>query len=305
MNIEQQYNTYINQITNRKRNPAKGATLAAYHSYWRTWIQPEIGALEVSQVENGIMKRLVARIAAAGLSSSTIAGVTNCVKGIVSSAVDENGNELFLRKWNADFIDAPVIDPKNQKAPILSREALQESISRTQGQFRTLCILLAGSGLRINEALALKVGSPLESSCWIPKESKLVIRRALWRGIEQSTKTSAGVREVDLASKLNEFLLQNISQNNTFCFGNGQPLCLSTVYDAAEKTGIPGFHAFRRFRCTHLENAGVPRGLALFWTGHSGKDVHDRYIKLDKDIEARKEWVERAGLGFELPKFAE
>jgi hypothetical protein len=36
--------------------------------------------------------------------------------------------------------------------------------------------------------------------------------------------------------------------------------------------------------------------------GHPGKDVTDRYSKLAENVELRKEWACRAGLGFELDK---
>ena len=39
-----------------------------------------------------------------------------------------------------------------------------------------------------------------------------------------------------------------------------------------------------------------------FWVGHAGKDITDRYSKLAENIELRKEWARRAGLGFELDK---
>ncbi|MDA4130665.1 MAG: site-specific integrase [Thaumarchaeota archaeon] len=302
MIFEKQFDTFWSQLTARKRNPPKPATLAAYRSYWKNWVNPEIGRLEVSQVENGAMKGLVSKLASVNLSPATIAGITQLVKGIVASAIDDNGNCLYVRKWNAEFIDQPVI--QDQDAPVIGREALSEAISRAQGQSRTLYALLAGSGLRISEALALKVGPRPGSSYWDPDQSKLVIRKALYRGKEQSTKTAAGVREVDLAPELNTFLMQNVPQNDTFCFSNqnGTPLRLGTAYAIKDELGLPGFHSFRRFRITHLENQGVPRGLVMFWTGHAGKDVHDRYVRLDKDVEARKEWANRAGVGFSIPQ---
>jgi hypothetical protein len=42
-----------------------------------------------------------------------------------------------------------------------------------------------------------------------------------------------------------------------------------------------GFHAFRRFRFAVLRKAGVPENLIKLWMG-------------------RREWCEKAGLGFEL-----
>ncbi len=74
------------------------------------------------------------------------------------------------------------------------------------------------------------------------------------------------------------------------------------MYDVADRIGVPGYHSFRRFRITHLENMGVPRGMAMFWTGHASRNVHETYIKFERDLQARKEWCEKAGLGFEIPK---
>jgi len=298
MTIDEQFDIYLKEISTRKRAPAKGATIAAYQSYYRCWIQPQLGKLDLSAVENGVMRRFVATLAEAELSPSSIASITNCVKGIIGSAVDDNGNELYPRKWNSTWIDAPPVEDQN--APTMTREALQEAISRTQGQFQVLCVLLAGTGLRINEALSLKTND-LTSSSWEPKASKLVIRKALWRGMEQTPKTQAGKREVDLSPELNNYL-EKQKTNDGFLFAGGmnQPLRIRTIYDLAKKAGIPGFHSFRRYRVTHLENAGVPRTLVQFWIGHSEKGITDRYCRLDREIETRKEWATKAGLGFTL-----
>jgi len=46
----------------------------------------------------------------------------NLTKLIVSSAIDDNGDELYPRKWNNDFIDLPVIE--NQKQPTFTVEQM-------------------------------------------------------------------------------------------------------------------------------------------------------------------------------------
>lgn len=297
MRIREQFPTYLEQITNRKRSPVKGATLAAYKSYWLNWVEPLLGDVEVSAVENGAMKSFVAQLAKGGLGASSIAGVTNLVKCIVASVTDENGNELYPRKWNSEFIDAPVLDPKAQKAPILSAGEVTAALAAAPSQYTPLLALLAGSGLRINEALALKVGPNPDSSYWDPLNSKLVIRTALYRGVEQAPKTAAGVREIDIDPAFNIWLTQAGLPKEGIMF----PVAVRTLYNALNKMGIPGFHSFRRFRITHLDNVDAPRGLTKFWTGHADKDVHDRYVKVGKELEARKTWASKAGLGFELP----
>jgi len=37
------------------------------------------------------------------------------VKMVVASAINENGEELYPRKWNHEFLDLPEV--KNQKQP--------------------------------------------------------------------------------------------------------------------------------------------------------------------------------------------
>jgi integrase len=64
--------------------------------------------------------------------------------------------------------------------------------------------------------------------------------------------------------------------------------------------GLEGFHSLRRFRITHLQLANVPETLVKFWAGHAAKDITARYTKVGSEISARKDWSEKAGLGFSL-----
>ena len=57
--IERQYEIYIDHISNRKRNPVTKVTLAVYRCYFRKWIRPAIGKMEISEVRNAQMKKLV------------------------------------------------------------------------------------------------------------------------------------------------------------------------------------------------------------------------------------------------------
>ena len=309
--VAEQFQIYINQISTRKRSPVKQSTLDRYQSYWRTWIQPNIGYMDIAAVENGTMKKLVSTMARQGLGASAIFGVTNCVKGIVSSVMDDNGNELLARTWNAEFIDAPIDDPKARKTPAIDGKGVFKAISKVQAsgsQYPALLALLGATGARISEILGIKVGICPKLSYWDPKESKLVIRSQFYKGVAQSPKTPSGIREIDLPKEMNDYLelfcTEEGRKNGDFMFQaeNRKALSPQTAYSIIYRHDILPFHSFRRFRITHLENVGVPGGLARFWTGHSSRDVHDSYIKLDRQIEARKEWCEKAGLGFKLPQ---
>jgi hypothetical protein len=61
-----------------------------------------------------------------------------------------------------------------------------------------------------------------------------------------------------------------------------------------------GYHAFRRFRFAVLRKAGVPDDLIKQWLGHSQNLIDLYAAQLRYDETYRREWCEKAGLGFEL-----
>src|SRR5437588_12101732 len=69
--------------------------------------------------------------------------------------------------------------------------------------------------------------------------------------------------------------------------------------EVAEKGG---FHCFRRFRGSVLQMSDARNLLIDYWMGHENRDMGTRYAKqLIENIEWRKEWAEKVGLGFKLP----
>lgn len=297
MTVQEQFDVLYTRLATRRRSPVKPATLDAYSSYYRNHIGPELGALPLEEIKNGAVKDFVAKLGAKGLSPATIGGVSQLVKNIVGSAVDENGEELYPRKWNAEYVDAPIINPRDQKAPILSPAELSEALARADKGYLPLFTLLAGSGLRISEAMALKGSPDPVSSYWDREQAIVSVKTQFRKGQEQPPKTPSGVREIDLAPELNAYLRLVIPAQSK----QGR-LFSNQGYLKLAEAGIPGYHSFRRFRLTHLENQAVPMGFIKFWAGHAGSSTTDRYIKLDSEKEARKTWAARAGLGFRIPE---
>jgi integrase len=293
MNFAEQSERFLTESQARKRNPIKTATVAKYRSSLAHAL-PLFGHLELAQIGNKDLKALVAKLSADGLAASTIIGVVVVVKEVIASALDAEGNQLYPRTWNNDFIDLPTI--MNQKSPAISPEAVQKAIAASQGRDKALVALLAGTGLRIGEALAL------EASDWDKVNFTLSVTKTVIKGrIQSSTKTEAGRRVVDLAPELNTFLAQNLpNEGLLFPSQVGGLAREMTLYEHLNKLGIPGFHSLRRYRVTHLRKSGVPEGLVQFWAGHRGSSITDRYDKIAQDATTRKEWAIKAGLGFEL-----
>jgi integrase len=260
----------------------------------------------LSLFDNGSAKAFVAELNALNLAPSTINQVFNLVTAVIASAVDDNGNQKFPMKWNRDFIDLPIVSKADTDAPIVSPEQVQEAIRASEGQNKPLIALLAASGLRIGECLALGCHSGAGFSYWDRDSGSVWVKSTLVRGrVFPQPKTAAGIRCVDFHPDINEYLKSAGLPTEGFLFQNsrGNRVRIETAYDHLEDVGITeGFHAFRRFRATFLESQNVPRSLTSYWLGHSENSITARYIKIGQDLETRKEWARRAGYGFELPK---
>ena len=304
--LKEQAEPFLASLATRRRNPVKPATIKAYSSYLRNWIIPRIGKQELASFENGAMRQFVSYLVDKKLSPAMIGSIVTATKALIRSEIDANGNILNPREWNQDFIDMPAVRPEEQDAPIIDATALSKAIRNASGQFQSLYALQAGSGLRISEVLALKMGpDDGVSSIWDPETAIIHVRRAIYDRQEQGTKSAAGVREVDIYSKLNSWLADRIKRapgEYLWQTRNETLRHVATIYDHLEKDGIPGTHSLRRFRATHLDNTGVTEALIKFWLGHAGKSVSDRYTKVLKFTDHRRGWCERAGLGFELPQ---
>jgi hypothetical protein len=79
-------------------------------------------------------------------------------------------------------------------------------------------------------------------------------------------------------------------------------LVTATLRLAKHGDRAKGFHSFRRFRITRLREFGCPEDILRFWAGHSSKGITDKYSKLSENVDLRKQWSEKVGLGFDVPK---
>ena len=81
--------------------------------------------------------------------------------------------------------------------------------------YRVLYALLAGSGLRIGEALAIRLEPQSDDCSTISQDcSTIYIRQAVWRGKEQDPKTDATVRDVDLPKELAALLSESMVEHS-------------------------------------------------------------------------------------------
>ncbi|MGB2679471.1 MAG: tyrosine-type recombinase/integrase [Candidatus Acidiferrum sp.] len=281
----------------RKRRPVKPATVSGWRDALNAWLLPNLGEKLLADVSNKAARELIEKMSAAGLSAKTIVNYVQVVKLVVASAVNDEGEQVYPRTWNSDFIQLPVVRKDKQHRPTVTDADLKEILSNTKKRkYVMLFSLLAATGLRVGEALALR------STDFGPDCRVLYVRRSVWRGTEQEPKTSNAVRIVDIPEVFACELRGYLASLNGYLFAtaDGKPLQQRNVLRILHGVKSVGFHAFRRFRLTWLRKIGVPKDLERYWMGHAPEEVGDLYSKLKDDVSFRQEWAERAGLGFEL-----
>ena len=304
---------FLVRLKTRKRKPIKPATLAIFSSYIRNHINPRIGALEVESIQNKQLKEFAEALVAKDLAPKTCHEMVALVQKIIKSAEDESGNTLFVRNWNREFILENVADVREQRQPVCTKELLREAMKVRQAntdKYRVIVALLAASGSRIGELLALRCGDDGGHSGWDHKNSLLTIRTSLWRSQEQKPKTPSSIRVVDLATPVNEMLqaYAEASCKNPgdylFATRNGTAFTAHGLHkQALVPLCIPGFHSLRRWRVSHLKMVGTPEPLLKAWIGHSnGNDITSRYDRSTEDKEWRQTWANKCGIGFDLPE---
>ena len=299
MKFMEQAPVFFEQIQTRKRHPVKPATLSAYRNAINNWIIPSIGEQDLESFSNGALKAFIHKLVVLRKSPAMIQQTVTVVKLIFASAVTPEGDPLYPRTWNNDFLDLPDIGP--QRSPMLTREQL---LAALRSPCATFYAFLAGTGLRVGEALATRWGDDGTHTCLDPENAVVRVRMTLWRKQEGTPKTAAGVREVDLDPRLNALLCcATTTVAGEFLFNkDGELLCEGTLRAGLKRLGIRGFHAFRRYRITRLRELGTPEDIVRYWAGHAGSGITDRYSKLAENKELRKQWAVRAGLGFDVPE---
>ena len=239
-----------------------------------------------------------------GLANSFTELNAGLVKLVVASAIDENGDQLYPRKWNHDFIEMPLIT--NQHRPTFTSEQVMSILDKTKGQAQMLILLAAATALRLGELLGLSVEDVSDNGLTI------TVRKQAYRGrVARRLKTINAHRVVDVHPTVATHLIAFIGDQKGLLFPTSTGRAHShsnarnrMLYPVLKKMGVAqtGFHGFRRFRATHLRKQQAPESLIKSWLGHSARSsVTDLYDRSQEDREYRKQVAEQVGIEFEIP----
>jgi hypothetical protein len=122
--FREQAKRWFYHVQNRRRKPVALSTLDLWKGCLNKSINLNIGDLPLSEINNSSLKLLVAKMVEGGLSPKSIDTHAQVVKMVVASAVNDEGEEIYPRKWNHEFIDMPVVEGERQNTPTFSSEVM-------------------------------------------------------------------------------------------------------------------------------------------------------------------------------------
>ena len=302
---------WIEECEKRKQKPIKASVSRNWRCILKNHLYPLIGEIPLSDVGNRTMRSVVERLAVkkgrggGRLSPATIRNITLVIKLVRSSAIDDDGNELFPVKWNSRFIDMPIVDETKQRKPSFSGEQVTKIVKGAAGRMQMAAILFAATGLGWRT---------IGLECKHFDGASVKVEQAVWGGDGKvyGPKTQNAYRVVDLHPDVAELLRKFIDDRKKgfiFQTSGGKSVTQTNLlrrefHPLLASLEIPtqGFHSFRRFRNTYLRQQHCPDGVLKFWMGHADRDMTDHYDRSREDLQFRRDVARSMGVGFEVPK---
>lgn len=166
-----------------------------------------------------------------------------------------------------------------EERPFLTTDQQEKLITMAAEPFKTVLWILAETGMRIGEVLALRK----EDIDW--DEQVIRVRRSTWRGNIDTPKTQSGLRRIPIS----DFLARHLNpMPDGYFFGHGKidsSNLLKKLQPLLAALGLPqmGFHAFRHGNATWMANNGSNEQVRKDRLGHSDFRTTKGYTHAEKD----------------------
>jgi integrase len=202
--------------------------------------------------------------------------------------------------------------PGAEATHALKAKTISQLIADSTGQERALYVLLAATGMRISEALAVESRHFVNGGRTVKVEQQ--VKKDVPRIVEY-LKTDASYREIDLHPDIAGFLqcFMNGEKGLLFRTQRNSPHLYSNLEDRwltprlakmeLDEEGM-GWHSFKRFRKTWLRGRRCLEDINNFWMGHVPQTMSELYSHIYEEPEMRLAESELVGYGFDLPKVA-
>ena len=236
-------------------NTIKPRTLASYSGTLRLHLLPAFGTWRVQYLDKGTIKRLLADKLTAGLSRNTVRILHATLRALLAAAVDDgvipaNPAEKLGRQLRLVMPKAT----RQEEIKAMTREQRQlflQTAAQETPKYHPLFVALAGTGMRLGEALALQ---------WedVNLEAREIrVARSVSRGRVDTPKAGHG-RLVDISQRLAEMLRQLEQQRAAQALAQGWPEVPSWIFSTRACTPMDESKVRRAMRKV-LIAAGLPR----------------------------------------------
>jgi integrase len=252
----------------------KFSTKKYYDNMVDTHLNPAFGDTQLRQITREAVQGFLNAKTRSGLSWKTVSLIRTTFGTIIGAAVMQ---DLLT--------DNPVLKTKlprrglvKERAPIDPKSVIA-LIEKLPEPSRSIASLLAMTGLRIGELLALR---------WQDidfQEKLLSVRRTVYEGHFDEPKTRRSKRCIPLGPKCIEIIASLKSANAlptglVFSARNGAPLSrrnllnrqLKPVCNELKLAGV-NWHWFRHAHATFLDSVGAPVGTTQALLGHSSSEI--------------------------------
>ena len=278
------------------KNSVSGKTLATYDSQLRLHILPHFDNFTLTGITTSEVRNWISKLNAEGVGATTIRQSYRLFRQMMESAyIDER-----ISRNPCAGVQLPKIAAADKRG--LTREELN-SLATACGDYSALIMFLGTTGLRIGEALALKVED-------IDQRSQKVHVRRSWtidvRGAKMLGKTKTGVsRKVPVSPEVLNSLVRFLESKNdddwVFLGPKGNVLDYdwfrkSVFVPATASLGLDGItiHSLRHTCASLLIKLKAPITTVSHILGHASvKMTLDTYGHYYEDDTA--EWINQLG----------
>jgi integrase len=251
----------------------KPSTVRAAESHLRTHILPNLGRLTLPELNTRLMQSFVTTLANVGLSRKTIENVLLTLSSILRTA---RAWEYECSSFSLSDITMPREGPKKEQR-CFSAQEVGQIIAGAREPFKTMFSLVGILGLRVGEALALRV-------CDLDFEQKIIrVRQSVDSDtrVIQAAKSEASTADLPmppaLEARLRSFLTAPATESGLlFVNRNGRPYSANklrekVLHPLLKQLGIPhgGFHAARHGVASEMFESGATPAVVQKQLRHS------------------------------------
>jgi integrase len=234
---------------------------------------PLLGNKRMTDIGPRDIRQLVQTLTDSGLAPGSVRKYVAPLKALFATAVED---ELIKSNPAASVRIATVRDDEDDEpANAMTPDELARLLAEIPDDRREFFEFLAKTGLRISEAIGLRVGDVSRSDEGRPC---VRVRQQLYRGQRKRLKTRDGRRDVPLTPDLARRLWHRQGDDNAPLFPaargghlNERALRRDVLDPAAARAGVPWvtFHTFRHTCASLLFASGKNAKQVAGWLGHS------------------------------------